>query len=135
MMSQKEVEEKLDKKFNMDARSTYFPPPDSDSDDEVLRPFASRESLALEWPSPMKPEQRRAFAEMALSNFSPSRSSARTSSTITDDCGASNGFFGDDDDDEAIPFVSEHERPSKLRKKQRNNRRQAARWQLLMMPL
>ena len=131
MMSQKEVKEKLNKEFNMDARSNYFPQPDPDSDDEVLRPFASRESLALEWPSPMKPGQRRAFAEMALSNFSPSRSSARTSSTITDDHGASNGFFGDDDDDEAIPFVSEHERPSKLRKKQRNNRRQAARWQPL----
>jgi hypothetical protein len=131
MMSQKEVKEKLNKEFNMDARSNYFPQPDPDSDDEVLRPFASRESLALEWPSPMKPGQRRAFAEMALSNFSPSRSSARTSSTITDGHGASNGFFGDDDDDEAIPFVSEHERPSKLRKKQRNNRRQAARWQPL----
>ena len=104
----------------------------SDSDDEVPPPFAppgpALELPASQWPSPLKPGQRSPVANLALGSFSPSKSSARTSSTITDDFGASNGFLADD---ETMPFVGEHERPFKLRKKQRKTRRKPARWQPL----
>ena len=102
-----------------------------DSDDETLasfmRPGADPARRALGWPSPMKagqgPWDPGDRGHSNVGSFSPSKSSARTSSTITDH-DASNGFFGDDDE----PTLGQ---PFKQRKKLSNNRRTPPRWHSL----